>query len=230
MTTSELLSILEEQFPGWNRDGTRGLLRYVDIAQKALCMIPAEQLLIFDTSTGKIPAIPTVAGTYEYTMPAEVSFVDEVLVEAGDSSFSSLQTLSSQDYGRATRNSTIPEYRSIAGIEYFRIPFIRSWPASESANAKILFTKNPGDSSTSYRRRSYRRPATLGSDTIELTIPPPYDELYLLPAVGKLIEGVNHGNYIEARAAIVRDFKPLMWAAFNTGEQGKDYEPEERGF
>jgi hypothetical protein len=230
MTTAELLNILEEQFPGWNRDGTRGLLRYVDMAQKALCMIPAEQLLIFDTTTGKLPIIATTTSVFEYTMPAEVSFVDEVLVEAGDANFSNLQTLSYQDYGRTSRSAYLPEYRTIAGIEYLRIRFIRSWPASESSNARILFTKNPGTAAASYRRRSYRWPATLESDAIELTIPPPYDELYLLPAVGKLIEGVNHGNYIEARSAIVRDFKPLMWAAFNTGEQGKDYEPEERGF
>jgi len=41
---------------------------------------------------------------------------------------------------------------------------------------------------------------------------------------------VNHGNYIEARAPLIREFKPLMWEAFNLGEQGQDNEPEDRGF
>jgi len=222
MTTYELLSILEEQFPGWNRDGVRGLLRYVDVAQKALCMVPAEQLLLFDDSTGELPALPTTAGLYAYFTAPEVSFVDEVLLEA-----QSLNSGGIQDYGNLAYRK--PEYRSISGVTYVRVPYIRTWPATDSTNAKILFTRDPG-TSTLYKLRSYRRPATLDSDSIELTIPPPYDELYLLPATGKLIEGVNHGNYIEARASLIREFKPLMWEAFNLGEQGQDNEPEDRGF
>jgi len=220
MTTSELLDILEEQFPGWNRDGVRGLLRYVDIAQKALCMVAAEQLLIFDETTGKLPLLTTVSGTFAYYVDPAVSFVDGVLFENEAQSFLS-------DYGREI---VVPEYLSIAGIQYIRIPFVRTWPATDSANAKILFTKNPGDTTDRYFLRTYRRPATLDSDSIPLLIPPPYDELYLLPATAKLVEGANHGNYIEARTAIIREFKPLMWQAFNEGEQGQDFEPESRGF
>jgi hypothetical protein len=230
MTTYELLNILEEQFPGWNRDGVRGLLRYVDIAQKALCMVPAEQLLIMEDATGKLPVLGTTAGTFAYYMSAITSFVDEVLVEADSRSWGSMSVQSLQDYGRTAPDAAIPEYRAIAGIQYLRVPFVRTWPATDANNAKLLFTKDPATTTSLYYLRSYRRPETLDSDSIGLLIPPPYDELYLLPAAAKLVEGANHGNYIEARAAIERDFKPLMWEAFNEGEQGQSNEPESRGF
>lgn len=193
-------------------------------------MVPAEQLLIFDETTGQLPALATTAGTFRYYASAATSFVDQVLIEAENTNWQTLQTLSLQDYGKVSPNAVKPEYYTIAGIQYLRVPYIRTWPASESQNAKILFTKDPGTRATAYRLRSYRKPDTLDSDSIELTVPPPYDELYLLPATAKLIEGVINGNYIEARLAITREFKPLMWKAFNEGEQGQDLEPESRGF
>jgi len=220
MTTYELLNILEEQFPGWNRDGIRGLLRYIDIAQKALCMVPAEQLLIYDTATGRLPLLPTTAGMFQYFASADASFIDQVLIECDVAT-------PIQDYGRAVKRI---ERVSIAGIDYIRVPYIRTWPATDTTNAKLLFTTDPGTCPAIYRLRSYKRPASLDSDSIELTIPPPYDELYLLPAAAKLVEGANHGNYIEARAMVVKEFMPLMWQAFNMGEQGQDDEPEDRGF
>jgi len=228
-TTSELLDLLEDQYKGWVRDGPRGLLRYLDAAQKILCHVPAQQLLIVEQANGKLRTFPTTANIYRYDMQDDVAFVEELLVEA-DTSSQILDYMNVQDYGRISPHSTKPKYPTISGIKYVHIPYVRSWPAGESHPARVMFTVNPGTTTDTYRVRAYRKPASLDSDSIELTIEPPYDEVYLLPAACKLIEGVNNGNYIEARSTIIREYRPLMHKAFNEGAQGVDYETDPLGF
>lgn len=229
-TTEELLSLLEKQFIGWNRDGSRGIRHYLNLAQRMLCDVESEQLMIINESTGKLPAITTVAGTFTYSLPSTVGHIDSVLVEANDNS-TLINNLYRQDYGSVSRASQIvAEEITISGIKYIRVPYIRAFPATESNVAKIVFTEDPGTTSDIYRYRGYKLPTDIVSDTIELTIHPPYDMLYLFPATALLLEGVQNGNWLDAINTIKEYYIPKMHMTFNEGAFGTCYEAEDHGF
>lgn len=230
MTTEEILSILEKQFSGWVRYGDRGIITYLNIAQRTLLNIAADQLMIIDESTGKLPSFDTVDGVFAYDLASNVNFIDAVLVESGVNTLL-LTGIFQQDYGYSSRIQQRPsESINISGISYIRIPQIRSYPATESASAKVVFTENPGDTSDIYRYRGYKLPTEITSDTIPLTIQPPYDTIYLLPATAKLLEGVQSGNYVDAYVFIQNELVPKLHNALNIGEFGRDYYAEDRGF
>ena len=240
-TTAELLVILQEQFKGWNVNGPRGLLHYLDTAHKILCQTESDNRVVFDTTTGLLPYLVTTAGTFHYNLPADCWKLSDVLVECGING-SLLDNLSYYRYGTSGLGSTVLstgfrisatrklEYVNVSGIRYIRVPHIRSTPCGESALAALTFTDDPGTTTTAYNIRYYKKPASLVSDSIPLEIEPPYDELCLLPAACKLIEGVQHGNYMEARNEILKTIKPLYWKECNSGEQGFDYDAEDRGY
>lgn len=227
MTTEELISMLEKQFKGWNRDGDRGILPYLNIAQKILCSVPSKQFLVFDESTGKLPTITTVDGTFTYDLPSTINFIDMILVEDGPNVSVSFGY---QDYGRSVR-STFKAYEAVefSGIAYFKIPYVRSYPATENDVAKVIFTENPESSTDKYMYYGYKKPIDLVSDAIPLSIHPPFDALYLLPATAKLMEGVEHGNYVDAVAYIHRDILPEMNKKFNVGAFGDNHNAVDRG-
>ena len=80
------------------------------------------------------------------------------------------------------------------------------------------------------RYLGYRKPTELVSDTIPLTIPPPYDIKYLLPATEIMIMGVENKDIVSAYRTIDGEFVPKMQNAFNKGAFGVNYESEDRGF
>lgn len=232
-TTSELLDRIVEQCSDWNRDGYRGVLQYLDIAQKLLFMHECEQNVVVDPATGGLPSLNTTKGVFAYDLPSDCWKLGHVGVEVKIASLVSdtlLTTLTGLDYG-TRRLATEPlKYFHWAGFEYIRIPYVRSWPAGDSSVAHLVFTADPGDATDYYKTLYWKKPATLVSDSIPLEIEPPWDDLFLLPAAVSLIHGVENGNYVEARSLILRDLKPAYWKEKNSGEQGFSDEPVERGF
>jgi hypothetical protein len=45
-----------------------------------------------------------------------------------------------------------------------------------------------------------------------------------------LIEGIEHGNYAEARMEVLKVWRPQYWKEINSGAQGFDQETEDRGY
>jgi hypothetical protein len=218
-----------EQFKGWNADGPRGVLHYIDVAHRMFRQVEAEQTIYFSETTGKLPYLTTTEGTYNYSLPSNCWKLGAVLVEVGVTG-SILDGYSGLDYGSRTSATLRYETVVLAGIEYARIQNIRSWPCTESAAARMAFTEDPGTSTDVYNLMYYKKPSAIVSDSIQLEVEPPYDELYLLPAVCKLIEGIEHGNYAEARREVLDLWRPKYWKEISTGEQGFDYEAEDRGY
>lgn len=231
-STLELLTILQEQHKGWNIDGERGILPHFNAAHFILGTVKAEQNVYYDEANGDLPALTTVSNDYDYTLPAAIWMLNGVYVRVEDISSMSgtLVSLTGFDYGSRRYTARPMEYVTLAGIEYVRIPFVRSWPATETANARLMFNADPGSSTNYYRLYGWRKPTAIISDMIQVDIPPPWDYQYLLPATSKLIEGIEHGNYVEARNYIERVLKPALQKEMNGGEQGFDYEADDRGF
>jgi hypothetical protein len=230
MTTEELMSLLEKQFTGWNRDGPRGIRTYLNIVHRILCTVEADQLMSFDDSTGKVPSFDTEAGKFDYNLPATVNFVDAILVESNVRT-SLIDSIWSQDYDRVSRIHRQPsEYVNISGIRYVKIPYVRTYPWSESSVAKVVFTSDPGDTTDVYRYRGYDLPNDILSDGIALNIPPPYDMSILFPAVGEFLKAVGNNDYVGAFEIIEKKYKPEMHKAFNKGDFGITYEAEDHSF
>ena len=232
MTTIELLAILQEQFKGWNTDGERGILPHLNAAHWMLLANESEQNIYYDESSGDLPALTTVSGTYNYSCDSNLWKLGGIYVRVEDVSSISgtLVSLTGFDYGSRRYTQRPMEYITLAGIEYVRIPFVRSWPATESANARLMFNADPGDSTSYYRQYGWKKPTQIISEMIDPDIPPPWDYQYLLPATAKLIEGIQHGNYVESRSYVLGVLKPALQKDMNGGEQGFDYEPDDRGF
>ena len=228
-TTAELVTILLEQFKGWNADGPRGVLHYIDAAHKLFRQVECEQTVYYDETTGNLPLLTTTAGTYSYSLPANCWKLAAVLVESGVTG-SLLDSYSNADYGIRTAVSKKIEPVTISGVDYLRIVNVRSWPSTESAVARVMFTDDPGDTTTVYNIKYYKKPADITSDTIPIEIEPPWDEMFFVPAVCKLIEGIEHGNYAEARMEILKVWLPQYIKKLNGGEQGFDQDTENRGY
>lgn len=233
MTTRELLTILQEQFKGWNADGERGILPHLNAAHAILKTAKGEQNVYFDEASGRLPYLVTTDSDYDYDCGDNIWLLDGLLVEveiAANTSGTLLSTLTGFDYGTRRGTSKGVQYETLAGIQYIRVPYVRSWPATETANCRLMFTANPGTTTTFYSLYGYRKPVQILSDTVQIEIEPPWDYMYLLPATAKLIEGIQHGNYVEARNYVLNVLKPAYQKEINAGEQGFDYETDDRGF
>lgn len=234
MTTLELLTILQEQFKGWNIDGERGILPHLNAAHFILCTNESEQNVYYDEVNGDLPALTTIAGTYNYTLSNAINIWKisgvNVRVEDISSISGTLVSLTGFDYGSKRYTSRPMEYVTLAGIEYVRIPFVRSWPATETANARLMFNADPGSSTDYYRLYGWKKPTQIISESIQVDIPPPWDYEYLLPATAKFIEGIQHGNYVDCRRYVTTVLKPALQKEMNSGEQGFDHETDDRGF
>jgi hypothetical protein len=228
-TTAELVTILQEQFKGWNANGPRGVLHYIDVAHRIFRQVESEQTVYFDETNGKLPYLDTTDGVYKYSLPSNCWKLAGVYIEAGVTG-SLLDNLSLADYGLRVSNVHKIESVVMSGIEYLRLHNVRSWPASEAAVARLAFSDNPGTTDDVYNIKYYRQPVELVSDSIQLEVEPPYDELYLLPAVCELIEGIQHGNYADARTKLLEIWRPKYWKEINGGEQGFDFDSEDRGY
>jgi hypothetical protein len=227
MLTEEIVDELIQRFNGMNRDGEHGVLRYLNSAHEILMTQEAEQNLIFDPATGKLPPLNTTAGTFNYVMPTTTWRVAAILIE---NAYPGAPTV---DYG--SQPTIMTDYKNsvvIGGITYARIPYIRAWDyINANTPAHVMFTKDPLTKADYYFRQSYRRPTQILSESIQCDIQPPWDFDVLIPAAAHLIEGALNGNYDEARRIIRVELKTELWRQLDSGDQGYlDTEPVDRGF
>jgi hypothetical protein len=227
MLTEELVDELVQRFNGWNRDGEHGVLRYLNSAHEILMTQEAQQNLVFDMATGKLPVLNTTQGTFNYVMPATIWRVSAILID--DEKALPLRNDYHFRHGirLSYKNSVV-----IGGRVYARIPFIRTWDYINSVTpCHVMFTRDPETRSDFFFRESYRRPTQILSESIQPDIQPPWDFDVLLPAAAHLIEGVLNGNYDDARRIVRGELKPAMWKQLDSGDQGYlDDEPVSRGF
>jgi hypothetical protein len=225
----EALEVLADQYDGYNIEGPMGLRWFLDQAHRALLCSRTDQRLMLGTDGKPVTFNTTPAtnrGPYTITGMWQIGMV---LVEVGTIG-SLLDNMRGTDYGMRS-NTDIPLYfPRISGIDYTRIPHCSTRPATDTTDAHVTFSVDPGATTGVYRAYGWSMPARLLSDAIPFEIPSPWDEIYLLPAAGKLIQGRENGTFLEARADIIRVIKPLLDNEMNAGEQGQNYDAEDHGF
>lgn len=238
MNTNEILTLLEthDDCDGLERDGDASLTFFLDQAQSILLGVAGEQNIVFDETTGRLPTFNVAEGVFRYEAPSEIRKIAGVLVESYETyergAISLAQNYIYSDYGHTNfvRSGNIEQdHVQIAGIDYYRIPYIRSFDATDSDNAYIVFTENPNDYTELYRWWGYKKPTKITSESIQLSIDPPYDYMYLLPATLALIQSFKDGNF-EQGMQKVEYYRKKMNQELNDGEQGQDYNAVDRGF
>ncbi|GAG19887.1 unnamed protein product, partial [marine sediment metagenome] len=81
-STSQLLTWIELELHGWNREGPRGTRALLNEAQKILLEQEAEQNLLFNPLTGDLPFLETTAGLFVYNIPAVGGVLPYWLIKA----------------------------------------------------------------------------------------------------------------------------------------------------
>ena len=230
MNSEEFFQMLEIQADGMQRDGPNGLFFFTDIAQQALKRTAGEQNIPFNPATGRLYVLNTTQGVFEYEAPDDAWRIGGIVAEANVSA-PLIQNLYYEDYGYNVSRDGVDEIQRvyIAGVQYFKIQQVRSYDATESQNARIIFTEDPQTTEDIYRWWYYTKEVRMYSTSIELTIQPPYDYLYLFPAVAALIQGYKDGDYVGALGKI-EQLKQLYTKELNRGEQGLSLEAKSRGF
>ena len=121
------------------------------------------------------------------------------------------------------------ESTKISGISYYVVPFIRSWDAGDTTPARYMFTEDPGATNDVYRLWYYPKPTKLSSDSIPLSIGPPYDYMFLFPAVCAIYQGMQDGDRLAAVQKVV-SIRNEYHTELNKGAQDTDLESIDRGF
>ncbi len=205
-TTSQDLTWIEEQSHGWNREGPRGSRALFNEAHRLLLYDESENNIAYDTATGDLPVIATIAGVFAYLCPDDCWILKNLLIDRD-------QVLDDLNF---RFNDVV-----FGGKEYYRILNIKSYQSKQGQNARFMFLGvDPGTTVDIFKQLYYRMPIQILSDRIQHEMPGTTDEDFLIPATIKLIEGINHGNMIEARQYIVRELKPLFQIEADKGEQG----------
>ena len=205
-STAQLLTWIEEQSHGWDRWGPRGSCALFNEAHKMLLYDEAEQNVVYDPATGDLPFIITQAGVYRYNCPLDCWLPKAMLIDLDE-----------------TPNAPPWRYEDyeIGGMAYRRVLNIRTRESRRNTLATVQFAGvDPGATTSLYRLLYYLIPVEILSDAIQHQMPGTTDMELLVPATIKLIEGIDHGDLIEAREYIMQEMKPQLQHAMDRGEQG----------
>jgi len=213
-TTSQLLTWLELEVHGWNREGPRGTRAILNEAHKILLQQEAEQNLLFDPTTGDLPFLTTRAGQYVYNLPALGGVLPYWLVKAVVVDTDSI--LSGQNWHF--------EDFYFSSHKYYRVLNVKTLIEGSSPNvlASVAFIKeDPGNTTNVFRIAAYRQPAAILSDSIQHEMPGSTDMEFLYPAAIMLIRSINDDKKMEeSRAYIEKFLKPKVFQALDRGDQG----------
>ena len=223
-TTSQLLTWLELELDGWNREGPRGTRALLNQAHKILLQQECEQNLLFDPFTGDFPFLTTVAAQYVYNVPALVGVLPYWLIKA---------VLVDPTNAPTGEHWQFEDYY-FGENQYYRIKNMRTLEAGASPLlvASVAFLKeDPGDTTDVFRIAGYREPVEILSDNIQHEMPGTTDMEFLYPATVMLIRSINDDKKMEkARFYIETVLKPKIIQSLDRGEQGNSDFATKRAF
>lgn len=222
-SVSRMVTMLLKNANGWDRDGDNGILPVLNDAQNLLVQNQTEQTVV--TVNGEFPVLNTQSGVYEYEIP-DVWRISEVLIqyplsiEYGNIYYQP----NTSDRADFQKNVEMRKYR---GKKYSRVQQIATLDRSpgnnsgSAVNAKIIFQYDPGDTEGVYKYRSYSLPTQLTSENIPLSIKSEKAQLTaLFPTAELMIRGYQNGDWDEIFTKIETQYKPVVMAEENAGEQG----------
>jgi hypothetical protein len=235
-TVGEIASwVIKSQANGYNR--TSDVIPIINEVHKMFMKHEQAQTVITDSSTGRLPTLNTTQGVYEYDAPVVNGQIPWCVAKV------CLRYYTPHDYYRQYYlYQEIPlintfEYFEVGGNYYYPFQFAQQLDSLVGESCRIKFTRDPGttpdsDTRNRYYLLMYKQPREILSDRIQLQIPDRdgAHRMYFFPAVMKIIEAENNGNYMEAVEYIEKVLKPKVWKVMNSGQQGKRHKARARYF
>jgi hypothetical protein len=220
-TVGEIASqVIKSQAAGFNREND--VIPAINLVHKMVTNREVPQLVILDPATGSLPVLATQANILTYEAPVVNNLTPWCV--------SGVYTRwpNTRDYGSVDYNYYEPplvnttDYKEFGGNYYYQYQFARTFDALEDVAARIVFSRDPGESDNRFYLLMYRTTADILSDRIQLQIPDRDGAhmLYFFPAVMKWIEAQNHGNYMEAVDYIENVLKPKVKEVLSGGATG----------
>lgn len=233
MTTREIVTLVKYQAEKWNRTGLPGILPILNQAQNLLYQFEHEQNVALDAQ-GDFPFVATQDNVFNYDLPADCWRPVEILISAtlySDGYYGYLfDSQIIQDYDERINLQRPVDEVFYNGKRYWRWQQIKSKDQriGEGQTNNLIFRLNPGDTTEKYRLRYYKRPTQITAETIQPTIPEPYDFEFLVPATMKLIEGFQNGTIAEMMDYVTLKLAPRFWFKIQAGMQGQSYHQARR--
>ena len=181
-STREISRQILQQAHGWQVDGARGVLPYINEIHRYMVAHDSETNVYIDPATGLPPYLTTVDGTRQYTMADNVRKIASVFFDESVP----------MDYGDAVNYDNYGNYLWIKGTRYREVK-AGSRPKNRSSNATITFQFNPGTTTDIYFTKYYIVPTEITSVSIDLDIPDEYHDLVVDGVVAR-IRAVQYGN------------------------------------
>jgi len=231
-TTGQLLTWIELECHGWNREGPRGTRALFNEAHRLLLMGELEQNIIYDEDTGDLPFLATHKNVFRYTLPSTYWRVGGILLDASE------YATRYQDYGCpyyggpfASVQQRFEEFQ-LGGIFYWRIVNCRSRGARQGRSPWVQFNKiDPGETKQEFRVYGWQLPVEILSDSVQHEMPGATDIEYLMPAAMLLIDAISdHSKMEKVREHIVKELKPKVANEMASGEQGIPISCTKRSF
>lgn len=190
MTTSQYITYL------MNRSGnqvTRAeMLLLVNMAQNEIYSIDS-----YYTRTKPDPFLSTTAGTFTYTLAANIRRVGRVYALSSNQSFNSYFDL----FGTFSDNT---DYKGAVAFNRYASPEInvpcdtQESYSPDTASCKIIFPSqfDPGTTTDVFYIEQYEWPTQLTSESIALSVPEPIATGYLMYKVMRMLEEEGYGNSV----------------------------------
>lgn len=170
-----------------------------------------EQTCGYDPATGMPPYLVTTAGTFEYDCPADCKRVRAVFYE-GRTPYGTYGL--NERYGL---NKPRDQYYYFQRREYQKVN-VRTIDATYDEVAKVIFTADPGTSTTRYFLHYYKKPPEIG--TLDDSLPFPDDAHYVFRKLVLTMYRTEEYGDTQGSDAVIKDCLRTLRNKLNSGYQG----------
>ena len=230
-STGELVSWIKQAKSGWAREND--IIPIIREVVNMLCKVEQASTIIIDPTTGRPPILNVTALNYgPYNGPANAWRVSNILLKQPIYDLDYNYALYYQDMYWEKPYVNTTERIEINGNWYYPFPFVKCTDAILGNQPQIMFSRNPGTTSTRYYMQAYQTPVQIMSDRIQLPIPDSFGahRAYVFPACLALIEASDHGDFEKAVEYIEQVVKPRIWKVLNGGAQGNRHRVQLRPY
>lgn len=224
-TTAQILSWIELECHGWQREGRKGTRPILDWVHTLLLADENDQNIAKNAATGDLPYLVTQAGQYEYDCPSDCWRTGGILIDQ-----EYITDYNFANYGTDETEWVLEDYY-LFGKYYYRILNISTIDATASTVAKVQFAGvDPETYTDRYLHLYWKKPVEISSDKIQHQMPIG-TESYLIEGTMKVIDAINdHKNMEGARLYIETVLKPMLREQKYKGEQGHPSYSRKRAF
>ena len=200
MTLSQIVGLIKKQNPDWT---PQAILDLINGFQDMVLKSDSDENIYFDTTTGDLPYLTTMAGVFLYTLSNIYYKIKEIVVR------NCISISNNPIFSRGDLKENFQEI-SIEGKKYRVIDVVKNQPYGRSGIVTVMFRQDPGNSTTTYQIYGYTPVNAITTISSTLNIPEEFHLSIVVPAIQMLIDGLENGRYAENLAYINESLLPQI--------------------